>query len=439
MATVDVHERPVELLQSLIRFDTTNPPGNEAACIGWAESLLREAGLETRVLARVDARPNLVARLRGGGNAPPLLLQGHVDVVSTSGQEWEVPPFEARIEDGHVWGRGSVDMKGGVAMMLAAVLRFVARGEAPPGDVIVALTADEEAGGDYGARFLVERHADLFEGVRYALGEFGGYTTEFAGHRFYLIQVAEKQPCWMKATVHGPAGHGSIPIRGGVAAKIADIVTQLDRNRLPVHVTPVVRTMVETLAGAVEPEQADVLRALLDPEQTDSTLDGLGPIGRILDPLLHNTVNTTILRAGEKVNVVPAVGSVEIDGRLLPGYRPEDMMAELRALVGDEAEIEVALFDEGPAEVDMGLYPLLTDVLTEADATAETVPVLLGGMTDGRLFSRLGIQTYGFLPMQLPPETNYVSLVHAANERVPVEAISFGTDAIHAVLRRFHG
>jgi acetylornithine deacetylase/succinyl-diaminopimelate desuccinylase-like protein len=239
--------------------------------------------------------------------------------------------------------------------------------------------------------------------------------------------------------VHGRAGHGSIPIRGGVAAKIADIVTQLDRNRLPVHVTPVVRTMVETLAGAVEPEQADVLRALLDPEQTDSTLDGLGPIGRILDPLLHNTVNTTILRAGEKVNVVPAVGSVEIDGRLLPGYRPEDMMAELRALVGDEAEIEVALFDEGPAEVDMGLYPLLTDVLTEADATAEPVPVLLGGMTDGRLFSRLGIQTYGFLPMQLPPVTHYVALVLAANERVPVEAISFGTDAIHAVLRRFHG
>jgi acetylornithine deacetylase/succinyl-diaminopimelate desuccinylase-like protein len=438
VAAADVHERPVELLQSLIRFDTTNPPGNEAACIAWAESLLREAGLETRVLARTDARPNLVARLHGRGDVPPLLLQGHVDVVSTNDQDWRVPPFEARIEDGHVWGRGSVDMKGGVAMMLAAVLRLVAHGEAPPGDVVLALTADEEAGGDYGARFLVERHADLFDGVRYALGEFGGYTTEFAGRRFYLIQVAEKQPCWMKASVRGPAGHGSIPIRGGVAAKIGDILTHLDRSRLPVHVTPVVRTMIETFAAALEPDQGDTLRLLLDPERTDATLEGLGSIGRILDPLLHNTVNTTIVRAGEKVNVVPAVGTVEIDGRLLPGLRPEDMIREIRALVGKEPQIEVALFDEGPADVDMGLYELLTDVLGEADATAEPVPVLLAGMTDGRLFSRLGIQTYGFLPMQLPPETNYVSLVHAANERVPLEAIPFGTDAIHQVLRRFH-
>lgn len=438
MPAIDIHELPVEILQALVRFDTTNPPGNEAACIGYAESLLREAGLDTRVLARTDSRPNLVARLPGAGTAPPLLLQGHVDVVSTSGQDWTEPPFEGRIVDGHVWGRGSVDMKGGVAMMLAAVLRMRARGEVPPGDVIVALTADEEAGGDFGARFLVESHPELFQGVRYALGEFGGYTTDVAGKRFYLIQVAEKQPCWMKASFRGPAGHGSMPIRGGVAAKIGYLLTALDRNRLPVHVTPVVQTMIEAISAGVDSEMADDLRQLLDPERTNGVLDRLGPLAGTFDPLLHNTVNTTIVRAGEKVNVVPAVGSVEIDGRLLPGFTPDDMIRELRALVGEEAEIEVALYDEGPAEVDMGLYGLLTDVLTEADPSAAPVPVLLMGMTDGRLFSRLGIQTYGFLPMQLPAETNYLRLVHAADERLPVEAVAFGTAAIHQVLRRFH-
>jgi len=178
---------PVELLQQLLRFDTTNPPGNEAECIRFIRRLLEDAGCEVELYAKDPSRPNLVARLRGRGNRAPLLLQGHVDVVTTTAQDWTHPPFGGELVDGWVWGRGALDMKGGVAMMVSAFLRAAADGAELPGDVVLAVLADEEAGGDYGARFLVEEHAHLFEGVEYSLGEFGGFTLEIAGRSIYPI------------------------------------------------------------------------------------------------------------------------------------------------------------------------------------------------------------------------------------------------------------
>ena len=190
-----IHERPAELLQELIRFDTTNPPGNEAACVDYVRGLLEEAGIETETYAADRARPNLVARLRGEDSSSPLLLQGHVDVVTTANQQWTHPPFEGRLVDGWVWGRGALDMKGAVAMMVAAVLRAKHERARLPRDVVLVVLSDEEGGGDLGARFLVERHPELFTGMRYALGEFGGFTLGLGGRRFYPIQVAEKQIC----------------------------------------------------------------------------------------------------------------------------------------------------------------------------------------------------------------------------------------------------
>ncbi|HEX8120114.1 MAG TPA: M20/M25/M40 family metallo-hydrolase [Solirubrobacteraceae bacterium] len=424
---------PVEILQKLIRFDTTNPPGNERECIAWIEGLLRDAGLETRILARDDERPNLVARLRGEGSAPPLLLQGHVDVVSTAGQSWAHPPFDATIADGHVWGRGALDMKSGVAMMIAALLR----GPKPAGDLIFTALADEEAGGDLGARFLVDEHPDLFAGVRYALGEFGGFSLDVAGRRFYPIQVLEKQLCWMRATVRGPGGHGSLPMRGGTTARLAKMLRDLDRGRLPVHVTDVPRRIVEGIAAELPKPAAVPLRGLLNPRLTDGLLRVLGDAGKSFDPMLHNTVNATIVRAGDKVNVVPSEATVELDGRLLPGFGPDDMLRELRALIGDDVELEVGRFEAAPAEADYALFDLLGGVLKEKDPTGTPIPMLLPGVSDGRIFSKLGIQTYGFLPMQLPAELRFTEIIHAADERIPVDSLEFGTGAIHAVLERY--
>ncbi len=242
--SVPIYERTAEILQTLIRFDTTNPPGNEAACIAYIDGLLTEAGLQTTLLAKDPQRSNLVARLKGSGDAPALVLQGHVDVVTTANQKWTHPPFEGKVIDGWLWGRGALDMKGDVTMMLAAVLRAKAEGLVPAGDIILTIMADEEAGSDYGARFLTEQHPEQFEGAAYAIGEGGGSSQTIFGQRYYLIAVAEKQVCWMRAALNGPGGHGSTPLRGGAMAKLGRLLSTLDANRLPVHVTPVAERMI---------------------------------------------------------------------------------------------------------------------------------------------------------------------------------------------------
>jgi acetylornithine deacetylase/succinyl-diaminopimelate desuccinylase-like protein len=426
-----------ELLQELIRFDTTNPPGNEAACIAFLQGLLEEEGLETRILEKEPGRPNLVSRIAGGG-AQPLLLQGHVDVVSTAGQSWTYPPFEARLEDGHVWGRGALDMKAGVAMLVHAFLRAKSERVELPGDLVLIVLADEENGGDLGARFLVEEHPELFGGMRYALGEFGGFTLPIAGKRFYPIQVAEKQICWLKATIRGPGGHGALVQRGGTVARLGKLLRDLDRKRMPVHVTPVVREFVERVAAELPRKEATVMRSLLKPRLTDTALRLLGHRASTMEPMLRNTVNATIIRGGAKINVVPSEIELELDGRALPGFTPEQMIEEVRELVGGDVEIELVRHDPGPAAPDLGLFETLAGVLRELDPDGIPVPLLQIGVTDGRFFSQAGVQTYGFLPMRLPRDFQFARLIHAADERIPVDALEFGAEAVWRAVQRFH-
>lgn len=445
-------EHPAELLARLIRFDTSNPPGNERECISYIERLLSQAGLACTICATDEDRPNLIVRLKGRGETEPLMLYGHVDVVPAEPSEWRHPPFEGRIEEGYVWGRGALDMKGGVAMMICALLRASADGLEPAGDIVFVALSDEERGSKVGARYLVEQHADLFEDVRYAIGEFGGYTMHRAGQRFYPIQVAEKQTCQVKATVRGPGGHGSLPSRGGAPAKLGTLLQSLDERRLPLHLTPVVQRMVEEMASALPsaagPAARQVLstvasmpapvrvalRQVIRPELVDLLIEhGVD----VLDPLLHNTAVPTIVRAGTNENVVPTEGSVLIDGRLLPGQRPEDFLRELSDVVGEDVELEVLAYDETDCAIDYGLFPLLADVLTDLDPEARPIPMLLPAVTDGRFFARIGIQSYGFVPLRLDASFDFIETIHAADERVPVEALEFGTRAISQVLARY--
>jgi acetylornithine deacetylase/succinyl-diaminopimelate desuccinylase-like protein len=425
-----------ELLQELIRFDTTNPPGNESACIDFVKRQLEEAGCDTRIYAKEPGRPNLVSRIPGG-DAPPLLLQGHVDVVTTAGQSWTHPPFEGRLEDGFVWGRGALDMKAGVAMLVNAFTRAQREDVQLPGDVVLIVLSDEENGGDLGARFLVEEHPELFEGMRYALGEFGGFTLYAGGKRFYPIQVGEKQICWLKATIRGPGGHGAMINRGGTVARLGRFLNDLDRKRLPVHVTPIVREMVEAIAAALPRHQAAVMRSLLKPRFTDGALRLLGAQGAMFEPMLRNTVNATIVRGGSKINVVPSEVEVELDGRALPGFSPEQLIAELHELVGRDIELELVRHDPGPAAPDLGLFELLSGVIRELDPEGIPVPLLQIGVTDGRFFSQAGVQTYGFLPMRLPEDFAFTKLIHAADERIPVDALEFGAEAVWRAVQRF--
>ena len=434
-----IYQRPAELLQRLIQFDTTNPPGNEAECITFINGLLTEAGIETTILGQTPERPNLIAKLPGQGSASPLLLYGHVDVVTTENQQWQHPPFEGKVVDGFVWGRGALDMKGGVAMMLAAFLRAKYEDLKLPGDVILAIVSDEEAGGDYGSKYLVENHPGMFDGIRYAIGEFGGFTFYVGKQRFYPVMIAEKQICWLKATVRGPGGHGSLPVHDGAMAELSRLLQRLDRRRFPVHVTPVARLMIKTIASAIGGLKGLILGQLTNPLLTDRVVNILGESGRIFDSILHNTVSPTILHGSNKINVIPSEVMVELDGRLLPGYHPDDMIAELNRIVGDNIEIEVVRHDPGPAEPDMGLFDLLAGILRQADSGSIPLPFLLSGVTDARFFSQLGIQTYGFLPMTLPEDFNFSQTIHAADERIPVESVSFGANAIYELLQRFGG
>ena len=435
-----------DLLQTLIRFDTSNPPGNERECITLIQSLLDRSGFDTEILARSPERPNLITRLPGTGGAPPLLLYGHVDVVPAAGQDWRYPPFDGQIADGCVWGRGALDMKGGIVMMLAALMKAKNEDAQLPGDVILALVSDEEAGGEYGARYLVEQHPQHFEGVRYALGEFGGFSFPLGGKRFYPVMVAEKQVCHLKLTVRGTAGHGSLSTKDGAMGRLAEILDRLEHRPLPVHVTPVARDMFQTIAERVPWITGLALRRLLNPSTAGLTLKLMGERAAVFGPLLRNTVNATVVRGGQTVNVAPGVIEILLDGRLLPGFGPADLMTELKAIIGAEAEMEVIHHDPGPPQTDserpdMGLFKLLSQVVEEADPQGIPVPMLLPASTDARFFSRLGIQTYGFLPMNLhgnlPAAPRFLSAVHGVDECLPVECLSFGADAIYQVLSRF--
>jgi acetylornithine deacetylase/succinyl-diaminopimelate desuccinylase-like protein len=426
----------VELLRKLIRFDTSNPPGAEASLIQHVEGLLREQGLETTILARDPARPNLIARLRGKGDAPPLLLYGHADVVPVVDQQWSHDPFEGVVLDGAVWGRGALDMKGGIAMMLSALLRLRRQQMVPAGDLIFALVSDEEGDGGCGAEWLVEHHAGQFANVQYAIGEFGGFSMELDGTRFYPIQVSEKQKCWLRMSVRGEGGHGALMHHNTAMGAVGRLLTALSAIRLPVHLTKPAEQMILALARSMGRKRW-ALYGLLQPRLANRVLRAMGEQGAAFDPLLRHTANPTVVHGGSATNVIPSRVDVQIDGRLLPGYRPADLIDELRVIVGREADIEVMRFDPGPPAIDMGLFGTLADVIREADPAGVPIPMLLSGVTDARFFARLGIQTYGFLPMRLPRDFAFPKLLHAADERIPLTALEFGCNTIFRLLERY--
>lgn len=431
---------PVELLQNLIRFNTTNPPGNEVGCITYINNLLTQAGFETTLVSRVAERPNLITRLKGQGNAPPLLLYGHADVVTVENQRWQHPPFGGELADGCVWGRGAMDMKGGVAMMLAAFLEAKAEGLKPPGDVILVIVSDEEKGGEFGAKYLVENHVAQFAGVRYAIGEFGGFSFYVGKQKFYPIMVAEKGICRIEVTLHGPGGHPTETYHAGTMAKLGKLLQQLDREHLPVHITPATRQMIQTMSSALPFPTNLVLRQLLNPRLTDWMLGLIGKQVEQFEPLLHNTVNATTITGADVPNRIPDRIVVNLVFCLLPGYTPDDAISELRQFVGKDAEVKVvdtSYYEKLPMEPDMGLFGVLSNILREADPEGIPTPLVLPASTDGRVFSRLGIQTYGFLPMNLPSDFLFWQLMHAADERIPVEALTFGADAIYRLLQRY--
>jgi acetylornithine deacetylase/succinyl-diaminopimelate desuccinylase-like protein len=421
----------VELFRALLRFDTTNPPGAEAACVAFLAEHLRAAGLEPQVLASAPGRANLVVRLAGDGSAGPLLLNGHVDVVAAEADRWRHPPFGGEVHDGAVWGRGAVDMKHMVAMS-ATVLGLLARLRAPlRRDLVFAAVADEEAGCAAGSAWLVERHADKVR-AEYALGEVGGATVYLGGRPVYPIEVAEKGVAWLRATASGATGHGSIPRDDNAVVRLAEFLARVGRRRLPLHLSPEVRGFVEALAAAQGRPAGTVLRLLLSPRWSglvSGRLLGDQGAARALAAVLRNTATPTVLRAGQKTNVIPGRAEAELDGRIAIGSSEAELLAELRALAGADVELELVAPSHPPTvgHADTELFGILAAVVAEHHPGAVAVPSVISGFTDAKYWSRLGTTCYGFSPLRLEPgDADFTALFHGDDERVPLAGFGAG-------------
>ncbi|MFI9647028.1 M20/M25/M40 family metallo-hydrolase [Streptomyces sp. NPDC052040] len=421
----------VDLCRELIQIDTSNygdhsGPGERRAAEYVAEKLA-EVGLEPQIFESHPGRTSTVARIEGEDpSRPALLIHGHTDVVPAHAPDWTHHPFSGEIADGCVWGRGAVDMKDMDAMTLAVVRDRLRSGRRPPRDIVLAFLADEEAGGTYGARYLVDHHRGLFEGVTEAISEVGGFSfTVNEQRRLYLIQTAEKGMHWMKLAVAGTAGHGSMIHRDNAITELSEAVARLGRHTFPVRVTRTTRAFLDELG--------DALGTKLDPEDMESTLARLGGLAKLIGATLTNTANPTQLNAGYKVNVIPGEATAHVDGRFLPGFEDE-FLADLDRILGPRVRREDVHADKAvETGFDGALVEAMQSALQAEDPGAKAIPYMLSGGTDAKSFDEIGIRGFGFVPLKLPPELDFAGMFHGVDERVPVDALKFGV----RVLDRF--
>jgi acetylornithine deacetylase/succinyl-diaminopimelate desuccinylase-like protein len=447
----------VEHLRTLIRIPSVNPPdggpelaagrdpsGGETAAARYCADVLDSAGIVAEVLEAAPGRGSCFARLPATSRTtePPLILLSHLDVVPVEADTWSRDPFGGELVDGVIWGRGAVDMKDMVAMELGVMLALVREGGERRRDVIFAAVADEEAGGRFGALHWVEQRPDLFQGsdgrpAEAALNEVGGYSMTIGGRRVYTIQVAEKGIVWTRLTASGTPGHGSMPHSDNPTVKLAAAVSRVAGKPRPPRVTPIVAGFLDALGLHAVVKAADrgdevAVAAELSASVGDQVLR------RSLSAMLRDTVTPTVIRSGQKVNVIASSGQAEIDVRTLPGTDQKALLANIAELAGPDVQVEPVMIMpplEWPS--DARIVQLIEQALRSADPEATSAPMMITPGTDAKAFSRLGIPTYGFAPLRLDADTPFLSLFHAPDERVPVSGLRFGLPVLYDVVSTF--
>jgi len=417
----------VQLCRSLIQIDSSNPTSNERKAAEWVGLQLSDAGLQPEIFESSPGRASVVARWSGTDpKRDPLLIHGHLDVVPANADDWQVDPFAAEIRDGCVWGRGAVDMKDMDAMVLAVLRDWVRQGKRPPRDIVLAFVADEEAGGLYGAHFLVDRHRELFEGCTEAVSEVGGYSMTIGGQRLYAIQTAEKGIAWLRLVAKGRAGHGSMLNDDNAVTTLAEAVARVGRHSFPIELSDTVKQFLREICDALDIPFAE--------DDIESVLDKLGPLAKMIGATVRHTVNPTMLDAGYKQNVIPGEAHAYLDGRFLPGGEDE-FMAEIARLVGPEVAVEIVqrqiALETG---FDGDLVAAMTAAILAEDPDGRVVPYCMSGGTDAKAFSELGIRGFGFSPLRLPPDLDFMGLFHGIDERVPIDGLHFGVRALSRFL-----
>ncbi|MBK7584256.1 MAG: M20/M25/M40 family metallo-hydrolase [Myxococcales bacterium] len=434
-------EEALELFKALLRIDTTNPPGNERPAAELLARLFEREGIEHTVLESEPTRASVVARLRGTGERGPLLLNGHLDVVPADREHWSHDPFAAVEADGCVWGRGAIDMKNMVAMSAMTLIALKRSGAKLARDVIFAGVADEEAGSNKGALFLVNQHPDLVR-AEYVLNEVGGHTLHMGSSRFYPVQVSEKGICWFELVATGEPGHGSMPHPNNAVVKLSRAIEALGSTRLPQHVTPVVESFLRALARRAPFPQNKLLPMVLEPRLAGFLLDTIErqnpDQARGINAMLRNTVSPTILRAGRKVNVIPSEARAELDGRVVPGLSVGEFLAEVQDVIGRDLRLNILEQHDGTVfETRTPLYDAIVETVGRHDADGTVVPYMIPGFTDSFAYARLGAVCYGFSPVRLPADLNFTRMYHGHDERIPIEGFKWGFEVLSELVREF--
>ncbi len=417
----------VTICQDLIRIPSVNygeGRGDERAVAEYVVASLKEAGIIASIFESASNRCNVIARIKGTDSSRSgIVVHGHIDVVPANAADWSVDPFAAEIKDGMIWGRGAVDMKNVDAMILAIVREWSRTGYTPSRDIVLAFFADEEAGMTYGSRWMTANHPEVFLGCTEAISEVGGFSVTVAGNkRLYFIEAAQKGIHWMKLTALGRAGHGSMMNEENALTAISEAVAKIGKHQWPQRYTKTVKILFEKIAQATgKPFNPTDLRPLLKE---------IGPTERMIGATLQNTANPTMLEAGYKANVIPGSASAVIDGRFLPGYEAE-LNETIRSIIGPDITIETISRDIA-LEVDFegDLVEAMCSAILKHDPEGIPVPYLMSGGTDNKALSELGIIGYGFSPLRLPADLDFMALFHGVDERVPIAGLHFGVNVL---------
>lgn len=428
----ELHSDAISICQTLIRIPSVNygdGKGDEAAVAAKVVELLLEAGIDSEIFESAPGRCNVIAHIKGADEKRPgLVVHGHLDVVPANADDWSVDPFSAEIKDGMIWGRGAVDMKNMDAMIIAIFRMWARKGIKPPRNIVLAFFADEEAGSLFGSRWMVAKHPEVFKGCSEAISEVGGFSVTVAGDkRLYFIEAAQKGIHWMRLSVTGRAGHGSMMNPENALTRLSEAVSKVGNYEWPQRYTKTVKVLFNKIA--------EVTGKKYDEKDLRPLLEEIGPMARMIGATLQNTANPTMLEAGYKANVIPQSASAVIDGRFLPGLENE-LNQTIREIIGPDITVETITHDIA-LEVDFkgDLVESMNRSILAFDPEGIPVPYLMSGGTDNKALSELGIIGYGFSPLQLPSELDFMALFHGVDERVPVDGIKFGVNVLEEFLR----
>ena len=436
MSEIDLNlleEDCIKMCQELIRIPSVNfgeGRGDEKAVADYVAAKLAEVGIASELIVTGENRVNVVAKIEGSNQSRPgLVLHGHLDVVPVNAADWSVDPFGGIIKDGYIWGRGAVDMKDMDAMILAVARAWKRSGFIPDRNILIVFFADEEAGSEYGSRWLVKNRPEIFAGYSEAISEVGGFSVTLdTGDRLYFVEGAQKGINWLKLTAKGAAGHGSFINNENAITKFSKAIARIGSHEWP---------QIETKTGAKFFRKiAELTGNAYDASNVRPLLKHIGGAARMMGATIQNTSNPTMLEAGYKANVIPQVASAVVDGRFLPGYE-EDLLKTIAEIAGPDIEIEVLVRDKAlEVEFSGPLVDAMCAAIAEFDPEGIPVPYLMSGGTDNKALSDLGIVGYGFSPVKLPPELDFFAVFHGVDERIPVDGLKFGVKVLNSFLQR---